>query len=460
MLVADKHKIRRRGLARLLALTVCTVSVAVSAMVSSPIKSEAAMPVSGDDISRTAVSYLGTPYVLGGTSRSGADCSGFVYAVLTELGFTNVPRGSAAWGSAPSMYYQGKAVTIQTLDASSPGYDAQPGDIIVYSGHLAFAMGQGSFEDIKNYVAALGGNTGLVFRDYSGWPVESPWYRIHARSGAANAEGRIHGVEVDNTNTGTHGSAYATVAYRIVGLESSSASGGNAEAGNNSSGSNSGGSSTPSGTDANSGGSSSAGAASITSMNISDLSSSGYTVTATLNNPSSASSISFPTWTDANGQDDITWESAGINGNTVTYRVNTSSHNGEGGNYTTHIHLRDRYGNLSIDGKGINVPGAGVSASATVDITNVWVSDVSSSGYTMNVTVTDASAVSAISFPTWTSANGQDDLVWGQAWADGNTYSYRVNTSEHGYEGGSYFTHIHLYDRSGRLTIDGREIWV
>ena len=42
-----------------------------------------------------------------------------------------------------------------------------------------------------------------------------------------------------------------------------------------------------------------------------------------------------------------------------------------------------------------------------------------------------------VEFPTWTTVNDQDDITWGRGTGTKNpdgtyTYTYRVNTSEHG----------------------------
>ena len=46
---------------------------------------------SDSPVVRVAVSYLGAPYVLGGTTPAGFDCSGFVWFVYRQLGIS-VPR--------------------------------------------------------------------------------------------------------------------------------------------------------------------------------------------------------------------------------------------------------------------------------------------------------------------------------------------------------------------------------
>ena len=355
-------------------------------MIAVPTKSEAAINVSGNDIIRTAVSYLGTPYVLGGTSKEGLDCSGFVYLVLTQLGYSNVPRTSAGWLSAPALTWNGEKVNVQTLDPTNSSYDAQPGDILVYQGHVGFCMGRpgtwGQYSSIRSYTAAMGGNTKFVFDTYSQWPNTSPWYRIHARSAAPNAQGRIRGVEIDDTNYSAEG-CYAIRAYRIT----------------SSSGANTGSSSKK---------------PEITDISISNVTSKGYKVTATFSNTSSIQSILLPTWTSANGQDDITWDSVKVS-EKITYEVKTSAHKNESGEYNTHIHMQDKSGNTTIAGKAVNVPASNHTNNGKASIASVEYSDVDSSGYTVIAKITNPSAAASIQFPTWTSANGQDDIIWDQA---------------------------------------------
>lgn len=82
---------------------------------------------SGNDIVSFAMAYLGYPYVWGGTSPSGFDCSGFTQYVYSHFGIS-LPRTS---------YQQELCGTIV-----SPS-EAQPGDLVTYNGHSAIYIGNG-----------------------------------------------------------------------------------------------------------------------------------------------------------------------------------------------------------------------------------------------------------------------------------------------------------------------------
>lgn len=83
----------------------------------------------GDAVANYALQYVGTPYVWGGSSlSSGVDCSGFVMCVYANFG-VSLPHSSASDRS------QGYAV-----DGLA---NAQPGDLICYSGHVALYIGNG-----------------------------------------------------------------------------------------------------------------------------------------------------------------------------------------------------------------------------------------------------------------------------------------------------------------------------
>lgn len=87
------------------------------------------------DISHTAKTYIGTPYVMGGTSRSAIDCSGFTMKVFATHGIA-LPR------TADVQYNVGKKV---------PRGQEQPGDLVFFEtylpgpSHVGIYLGNGQF---------------------------------------------------------------------------------------------------------------------------------------------------------------------------------------------------------------------------------------------------------------------------------------------------------------------------
>ena len=97
--------------------------------------------VTGSDVINYATQFIGNPYVWGGTSlTNGADCSGFVQSVYAHFGYS-LPRTSAAQAGC------GRGVSYA---------EAQPGDLIYYSGHVALYMGGGRI------VGAQSSRTGIT----------------------------------------------------------------------------------------------------------------------------------------------------------------------------------------------------------------------------------------------------------------------------------------------------------
>ncbi|MDI3328086.1 MAG: NlpC/P60 family protein [Alicyclobacillaceae bacterium] len=98
--------------------------------------SRSGMPAVKDlstEIVSTARKYVGTPYVWGGTTPSGFDCSGFVQYVFAQHGI-NLPRTSS------EMYEMGTPVS-----------DPQAGDLVFFStyepgvSHVGIYLGNGQF---------------------------------------------------------------------------------------------------------------------------------------------------------------------------------------------------------------------------------------------------------------------------------------------------------------------------
>lgn len=94
--------------------------------------------VSGAAIVAYADQFVGNPYVWGGNSlTNGIDCSHFVYQVLKNCGvYSGGYVTSAGWRS------QGRAVTGGISNA-------QAGDVICYSGHVAIYDGHGGIVEAK-----------------------------------------------------------------------------------------------------------------------------------------------------------------------------------------------------------------------------------------------------------------------------------------------------------------------
>lgn len=85
-------------------------------------------------LTRDALRFLGTPYVFGGTSTSGFDCSGYVQHVFAMLG-VSIPR------TADAQFYAGRHISGSM----------KPGDLVFFQtyepgpSHVGIYIGEGKF---------------------------------------------------------------------------------------------------------------------------------------------------------------------------------------------------------------------------------------------------------------------------------------------------------------------------
>ncbi|WP_115275992.1 GBS Bsp-like repeat-containing protein [Streptococcus massiliensis] len=172
-------------------------------------------------------------------------------------------------------------------------------------------------------------------------------------------------------------------------------------------------------------------------------------VVSNVSNPGGVKVVKVPTWSTANGQDDLFWYTAEKQSD-GTYRahVEASNHKNSIGEYNVHLFY------LQNDGTFIKVQEAKTQvaldkpATGTVKIINnnsktgsfdIVVSNVSNPG-----------GVKVVKVPTWSTANGQDDLFWytAEKQSDG-TYRAHVEASNHKNSVGEYNVHLFYLQNDG-----------
>ena len=171
-----------------------------------------------------------------------------------------------------------------------------------------------------------------------------------------------------------------------------------------------------------------------------------------ISSPGGLKTVSLPTWSEPNGQDDIKWYNAERQADgTYRKRVRISDHNNVQGEYNVHLYYVQNDGQLvGVSGTKTTISTEKPKVQGKISIQNrnsetgdfdIVVSDIVSPGGLKNV-----------SLPTWSEANGQDDIKWYNAerQPDG-TYRKRVHASDHNNVQGEYNVHLYYVQNDGRL---------
>jgi hypothetical protein len=119
-------------------------------------------PSPPDNVVRGALAYLGVPYVSGGESHQGLDCSGLVYRIFHDEAGLDLPRGvQALYKSGPPAARPLHIGDLLFFDTSADTSPASATHVGVYAGAGAFV-----------HAASEGSHTGVIVSALS-----NPYYK-------------------------------------------------------------------------------------------------------------------------------------------------------------------------------------------------------------------------------------------------------------------------------------------
>jgi hypothetical protein len=177
-------------------------------------------------------------------------------------------------------------------------------------------------------------------------------------------------------------------------------------------------------------------------------------VTATVEKGSAdVTSLKIPIWGNTGGQNDLIWHEATLvstSGGVQKWKVDTSvpTHLFEEGQYIAHAYAVDANGAMTFiagDTKeGVTFTGAPIITATLADDGRTAVISAGGGAF---------SKAGSVSFPTWSTSGGQDDIRWYPAQRYGNAWVYRVPLSNHRSVGEF---NVHAYATlSGKSTFTG-----
>lgn len=171
------------------------------------------------------------------------------------------------------------------------------------------------------------------------------------------------------------------------------------------------------------------------SLEVSDINGTKGTFNVTVKGvvaPSGVESVQIPMWCSSN-QNDIKWYTANkVSEGVYTATMNVLNHKYYFGTYKVHVY--------ATMGNGVN----SFVTSTTADIEpKNYIYNLNKSANTREVGVLGATG-SRVQFPTWSNANGQDDIVWYEGKnCGGGKWNAIINSGNHK-NAGTYTTHVYI----------------
>ena len=165
--------------------------------------------------------------------------------------------------------------------------------------------------------------------------------------------------------------------------------------------------------------------------------------------PTGLKEVLVPSWSVADGQDDLIWHKA-VRQADGSYRatIKASEHKNTLGQYQVHVHYLDQNDRRRYVTETV-VEVRQTKPSGTLSIEN---NDSTTGTFDAVVrNVVSPTGLKEVLIPSWSVAGGQDDLVWHKATrqSDGS-YRATIKASEHKNTLGQYQVHVHYLDQNDR----------
>ena len=172
--------------------------------------------------------------------------------------------------------------------------------------------------------------------------------------------------------------------------------------------------------------------------------------------PDGLKSVSLPTWSTANDQDDVQWYTAERRADGTYFKhVSYRNHKNSLGEYNVHLYFVNDAGQLQGAGSAkTEVTRAQPQGKITIQNNNPQTGE-------FDIVVSDIVApdgLKAVYLPTWSSKDDQDDVQWyiAERQADG-TYKKHVRAQDHKFSVGEYKVHLYYLNEDGQMQGAGGE---
>ena len=172
--------------------------------------------------------------------------------------------------------------------------------------------------------------------------------------------------------------------------------------------------------------------------------------------PDGLKSVSLPTWSTANDQDDVQWYTAERRADGTYFKhVSYRNHKNSLGEYNVHLYFVNDSGQLQGAGSAKTVvTRAQPQGKIIIQNNNPQTGE-------FDIIVSDIVApdgLKAVYLPTWSSKDDQDDVQWyiAERQADG-TYKKHVRAQDHKFSVGEYKVHLYYLNEDGQMQGAGGE---